>query len=279
MPSDRELSLPDGRTLAWSSTAPADGTPVLFLAGAATGRSMTFGSAHLAELGVRLVTVDRPGLGGSTHDPRRSAGSTAADLACLVARLGGAVPVVANSQAAVFGLALAERGDAARLLLVSPADEVADPRVFARLPASVRQVVTMVRDDPAAARALFAALGPEGLERMVVDGAGQADRAVYTDPAFLAAFRAALAEGFANDGAGYATDTVLAMTRWPLDWPSIRTPVEVWFGEADRTHSPDLGELLTSRIPGAVRRVVAGAGGALLWTHAKDVLVAALAGG
>ncbi len=269
---DHELLLPGGRVLAWSETGPGDGTPVLFLAGAATGRSMVFGGGRR----VRLVTVDRPGIGASTHDPRRSAASTAADLAALVARLGGPVPVVANSQAAVFGLAAAERGIASRLLLVSPADEVADPRVFARLPGPVRDVVTRVRADPAAAREFFARLGPGGMERMVLDSADPADREVYQDPVFLARYRAALREGFANDGAGYAADSIIAMSPWQLDWAAIRVPVQVWFGERDRVHSPDLGALLTSRIPGARRHVVPGAGGALLWTHAEEILAAAI---
>ncbi|WP_191246746.1 alpha/beta fold hydrolase [Amycolatopsis deserti] len=271
---DHELPLPGGRVLAWSETGA--GTPVLFLAGAATGRSMTFGDQHLARLGVRLVTVDRPGIGASTPDPRRSAASTAADLDRLVTRLGGPLPVVANSQAAVFGLAAAARGIASRLLLVSPADEVADPRVFARLPGPVRDVVTRVREEPEAARAFFAGLGPDGMERMVLDGADPADRDVYADPAFLARYRAALREGFANDGAGYATDTLIAMSPWQLDWAAIRVRVRVWFGERDRVHSPDLGALLTARIPGAERRVVPGAGGALLWTHAEEILAAAV---
>lgn len=70
---DHELPLPGGRVLAWSETGPGDGTPVLFLAGAATGRSMVFGDGSR----VRLVTVDRPGIGASTPDQHRSAASTA----------------------------------------------------------------------------------------------------------------------------------------------------------------------------------------------------------
>ncbi|NIH79210.1 alpha/beta fold hydrolase [Amycolatopsis viridis] len=275
MREDHELSPPGGRVLAWSATGPADGVPVLFLAGAATGRSMTFGAEHLDRAGVRLVTVDRPGMGGSTSDPGRTVPSTAADLACLVARLGGPVPVVANSQAAVFGLALAERGITSRLLLVSPADEVADPRVRAQVPAPLQDVVARVAADPDGARAFFAELGPDGMERMVLDGADPADRAVYREPGFLSRYRAALREGFAHGGAGYATDTLLAMSPWPLDWQAIQVPVLVWSGERDHVHSPDGGALLASRIPGARRRIVPGAGAALLWTHAAEVLAAA----
>lgn len=110
---------------------------------------------------------------------------------------------------------------------------------------------------------------------MVLDGADPADRAVYREPGFLSRYRAALREGFAHGGAGYATDTLLAMSPWPLDWQAIQVPVLVWSGERDHVHSPDGGALLASRIPGARRRIVPGAGAALLWTHAAEVLAAA----
>lgn len=48
------------------------------------------------------------------------------------------------------------------------------------------------------------------------------------------------------------------------------------YGEEDTGHSPDRGAGLAARIPGAVRRTVPGAGGAVLWTHAGEILRALL---
>src|SRR5690606_14534898 len=112
--------------------------------------------------------------------------------------------------------------------------------------------------------------------RMVVDGADERSRAVYEEPEFRARYRQALAEGFAGDGAAYVRDTLLAMRPWNLDLASIEVPVSVLFGASDVVHSPDLGAILTGRIPGATRRIIADAGGALLWTHSADVLRDAL---
>jgi pimeloyl-ACP methyl ester carboxylesterase len=67
--------LPDGRRLGWAEWGPATGTPVLLCPGAATSRSLGFGGEVVAELGVRLISIDRPGLGAS--DP--AAGRTFAD--------------------------------------------------------------------------------------------------------------------------------------------------------------------------------------------------------
>lgn len=265
------LTLDDGRELAWAATGPADGRPVLFIAGAASGRSMLFGREKLERLGVLLITVDRPGIGASTPDPERTLDSTTRDLAALAERFGGRLPVVANSQGAPFGLALAASGACERLVLVSPADDVGSAEMSPLLPDELRGLVERVRTEPDEMRLFFADLGAEGMERMVVGGARPEDRSVYEGEAFLAMYRAALAEGFAHGGAGYATDTVIAMSPWELPFGDIPCEVDVLMGELDGHHSADGGETLARRIPAGLT-VVPGAGGALLWTHDELVL-------
>ena len=68
-PPDRlgTTTLPDGRRLGWSEWGPPGGTPVLLCPGAATSRRLGFGGEVLDDLDVRLVSVDRPGLGGRTR--------------------------------------------------------------------------------------------------------------------------------------------------------------------------------------------------------------------
>ncbi|MET0966952.1 MAG: alpha/beta fold hydrolase [Nakamurella sp.] len=274
------MTLPDGRVLEGRSVGPSTGRPVLFIAGAGTGKSMVFGNDLLNELGVRLLCADRPGMGGSTPDIGRTADSTAADYAAFVAAvLGGPgrpLPVVANSQGSVFGLALAAAGGASVLLLVSPADDVAHPRVRELLAAQPAGLVDLVNSDGSAAADLLHGFTAADMERFVLDSASARDRAVYTDAAFAAVFRLALAEGFAGNGLGYVTDTLIAMTRWTVDFGSIRTPTTILMGSDDLTHSPDQGEFLASRIPAAERHVIPHAGGSLLWTHARQVLLAAI---
>ena len=84
----------------------------------------------------------------------------------------------------------------------------------------------------------------------------------------------ALEEAFAQGPDGYARDTLLAMSPWPLDVSSIEVPVDLWYGARDMSpvHSPDHGATLARRIPGARRHVLDEAGGALLWTHGAAVL-------
>ncbi|MFD2466047.1 alpha/beta fold hydrolase [Amycolatopsis silviterrae] len=266
----------DGRILAGASFGPLDGRPVLFVAGAATGRSMRFAEDLLDEAGVRLLTMDRPGIGKSTVDPQRTLASTAADYRTFAESATGesAIPVVANSQGGVFGLAAAQAGWVSRLVLVSPADELAYSAIAAMLPAEATQLAVLAREDPQAAADVLRTFTAESMEAMVLNGAHESDRAFYTSPDFHPLYRRSLAEGFANDGAGYVCDTLIAMRPWELRFAEIPTPVMILFGAHDLGHSPDHGATLTRRIPGARREVVPGAGGALLWTHSGEVLKA-----
>lgn len=270
----------DGRALTGTSYGPPDGRPVLFIAGAGTGRAMAFGEDLLDARGVRLIAMDRPGMGGSDPDPQRSVASTAADYRAFVARIldddSATVPVVANSQGGLFGLAAADQGWTSTLVLVSPADEVAHPSVHALLSEPARALPDLVAEDPVQARALIGSFTAEGLRSMILDGSDPADRAVYSEPAFARRFAAALAQGFASGGEGYVVDTMAAMAPWPLDLARIDAAVVVLFGGRDDVHSPDHGAILASRLPRARRCVLPDAGGALLWTHADLVLDAAL---
>ncbi|MEU5864173.1 MULTISPECIES: alpha/beta fold hydrolase [unclassified Nonomuraea] len=269
--------LPGGRLLGWAEWGPADGTPVLLSPGAATSRRLGMGAAAPGDLGVRLISLDRPGLGASTPAPGRTFADFAADVEVFAGRLGlGRPAMVGNSQGAPFALACAAAGVVGALALVSAADEVAAPRFADALPDELRRLTELSTHDPQAAEQVFAGFTPQAMWDLVMGGSPACDLAVYQGPEFADGYREALGEAFAQGPAGYARDTVLAMGRWGIDLSSITVPVDVWYGEHDATHSPDQGEGLTARIPGAVRHVVPGVGGALLWTHPHRILRALL---
>lgn len=273
-----ETRLPDGRLLGWAEWGPRDGVPVLLCPGAATSRRLGFGAGVVDALGVRLISVDRPGLGASTPAPGRTFADFAADVRALCALRGlGRPAVVGNSQGAPFALACAEAGVACALSLVSAADEVAAPEFAAALPAELRALTERAVRDPAATEEFFAGFDAEAMWDLVMGGSPVCDLAVYRGPEFSTAYRRALAEGFTQGaGAGYARDTVLAMGRWPFTLDAITVPVDIWYGEQDTSHSPDKGALLATRLPQAHRRVVPGIGGAVLWTHAEAILTSLL---
>lgn len=263
-----------GRRLAFTEYGVPDGRPVLFVPGAASSSAMAFGAADLPARHIRLISVDRPGLGGSDTDPEKTLESVGADLAMLVDTLiGGPVPVVANSQGAPFAIAAALAGAASRLILVSPSDEVAIPAVRAQLPPDFQRLVQHVEAASLAdATQLFSHFTPDAFIEMVLNDPLPADAEVYGDPGFVARFRRAVEEAFAQGSEGYARDTALAMSRWPFDLSAVNIPVSILVGSDDVSHSPDQCEALSSRFPEVDRVVVPGAGGSLLWSRPELIL-------
>ncbi|RLP74747.1 alpha/beta hydrolase [Mycetocola tolaasinivorans] len=263
-----EITLPDGRALGFAEYGTLDGTPVLFIPGAASGRAMSFGGELLRERAIRLISVDRPGFGSSDQDPAKTLRSVAEDLRYLLSALGlGRIPLIAHAQGAPFALALAATGAVSSLNLVSPSDEVAYPTITALLPEELVALVDAVGREPETARAHFAGYTPELMWEYVMSEISSADAEVYGDEEFRALYRRTLAESFSGGLDGFATDTILTMSPWLLPLERIDVPVHVWFGDRDEVHSPDHGETLAHRIPGAQRHLVSGAGGSLLWSE------------
>jgi pimeloyl-ACP methyl ester carboxylesterase len=268
------------RQLAWSEWGPEDGTPVLFSPGAATSGSLGFTAGVVEALGIRLIAVDRPGLGRSDSSPDRTLLDTAADLGALASALKLDRPaIVGFSQGAPLALACAATAVVSAVAVVSGTDELAGPVLRGLLPPPVRQLVELAESDPSAAEATFRGMmTPASLKDMLRDMSPEVDRAVYLAPAFAAAFATAVDEGFVQGPDGYARDTLLVMQRWPFDPAEIRRPVHLWYGSADASpfHSLDCGASLAGRIPRATRTVVEGGGGSILWTHGTRILEALL---
>ena len=275
------MQLPDGRTLVWHEWGPPGGRPVVYCPGAATSGALGFGATALPALGLRLLAVDRPGLGASDPHPAKTLDTWADDVRHLLAAAApapaGAATAVGFSQGGPFALALAGRGVVGAAALVSAQDDLAHPALRARLPDAVADMVAAARRDPGAfAQEIARVATADWLWDLVLATSAPEDRAIYAGPGFAPAFRRALDEGFAQGPAGYARDLALTYGPWPVPPEEVRAPIDLWYGALDASpvHSPDHGARLAARLPHAARVVDPGAGGALLWTRAADVLAA-----
>jgi len=266
----------DGRRLGWSEWGDAHGAPVLFCTGAGMTSSFGFGADAIRELGARLICIDRPGLGGSTPDPDKSLVSYARDVTAVLRSEGIVRPaVVGFSQGAPFAVAVAGVNAVSAVALVAGQDELAYPPTKRLLHPDVAGLVAAIEADREGFEASFASrVDAEGLWSLIIGMSAPEDRALYNEPAFAAAYRRSLAEGFAQGPAGYVRDLTLAMSRWSTQPEALAVPVSLWYGKRDTSpvHSPDLGATLSSRFPHASLHVLPDEGGSLLWTRSRDIL-------
>src|SRR5215472_5933913 len=86
---ERIVHTPDGRTLAVEDVGDPAGSPVLVHAGTPNSRHLYPPNvADAAARGLRLISYDRPGYGGSTPCPGRTVADCAGDVRAVCASLG-----------------------------------------------------------------------------------------------------------------------------------------------------------------------------------------------
>lgn len=270
------MYLPAGRRLAWSEWGPVEGMPVLFCTGAGMSGCLGFGAGTLSSLGLRLIAIDRPGLGQSDPHPSKTLSSWIEDIRELIQTQNlHDVLAVGFSQGAPFAFALAGAGLVRALAIVSGQDELTHPKVRALLHPDVEAMMVAVESDPAEFERHFAEIAtPEGLWQLIMGMSGDCDRRLYETESFSAAYRQALQEGFSQGARGYARDLVNALSEWPMKLEEITVPVDLWYGGLDTSpvHSPDFGATLASRLSNASHTVDPEAGGSILWTRSRDIL-------
>lgn len=134
---DLRIELPDGRRMAVDDRGDPTGTPVLYVHGTPDSRLARHpDDALAAAAGVRVLAVDRPGIGHSDPDPGATPTSVADDLAAVLDALGiDEAGVLSWSAGSLFALAFAGAHPTRcrRLVLAAPlvpADAYDDPGVL-----------------------------------------------------------------------------------------------------------------------------------------------------
>lgn len=134
---DLLVMLPTGRRIALDARGDPDGVPVLYCHGTPDSRLGRHPDDELArDAGVRLLAVDRPGIGDSDPDHAATPTSVADDLAAVLDDLGiETAAVLAWSTGSIFALALAgAHPERVRCVVLAaplvPADAYDDPTVL-----------------------------------------------------------------------------------------------------------------------------------------------------
>jgi pimeloyl-ACP methyl ester carboxylesterase len=227
-----EARLADGRTLAYAEWGPADGRPLLHFHGVPDGRFGWGGRPACEERGVRLIAVDRPGVGGSDPKPGRSVADWAADVEELAERLGvGRFGVSGHSAGGPYALACAagldDRVDAA--VLISGVGRLDQPGFVA--PMHTARAWWLASHLPAAMAFAYTAGGrlsrrtPTLATNFIAANFPPVDRAVIKRPDVAARLRFAYLEATRAGGSrGLTDDMRTLLAPWRFDPTAITCP-------------------------------------------------------
>jgi pimeloyl-ACP methyl ester carboxylesterase len=254
------ITLADGRRLCWRDFGDPDGLPVLYTAGtpvSGLGGAVYDGAARAA--GLRWVSPDKPGYGGSDYQRTRSVSGWAGDLAALAGHLGlGQFALAGESGGAPFTLAAAHclAGRVKAVALIAPGGPIGpDERAGQKARHRVRG--WLARNAPAlnhvqVAVMRWSLIRPARRERSlrrylatVPEAAHQAVRIEYE----------AVADALRPGTRATVQEVALTKLPWAFPLSEVTVPVHLWHGERDRNAPIAWSRRLASELPDATLHV------------------------
>jgi pimeloyl-ACP methyl ester carboxylesterase len=190
-----------------------------------------------AGLGVRVVTVDRPGYGGSSPQPGRRLENWPSDVAAVADELGVerfGVTGLSTGGAYVVASAALLPDRVVGAGVISGVSDFSWPGAWDGFLDTEAALMRMGDESQISAwcEAHYGADGMGFLEGGLGDLA-PADHAVFEDEAFAGALVGAISEAFRPGVGGYAQDLVVQGRDWSFDPGAITAPVLILHGEAD----------------------------------------------
>jgi len=221
--------------------------------------------------GLRWISYDRPGYGGSDPDDGRSVASAAADVAAVADALGiGRFAVLGHSGGGPHALACAAQ---------LPERVIAAASLSAPAPLDAEGLDWFAGWSPGLTAENQAATGGrEALEAHWAT-AGDEDMDVVFTEADLTAFNGSwswvagvVERALENGSEGYVEDTLASVRPWGFAPEAIRVPVLIMHGAKDKMVPCAHGEWLAARCPAAELRIVPDAGHITVLDSAPEAL-------
>lgn len=253
----RTIQLQDGRRLGYAEWGEPGGAPLFFFHGWPGSRlEGRLGDEAAREKGVRLIAIDRPGMGLSDFQKHRALVDWPDDVAQVSAALGVARFAVlgisgGGPYAAVCAWKLSNRLTGAGIVSsLAPLDV---PGAVAGMGRRNRLVFQLVGHLAVLARGLMAAMAmsvDRRPDRILERGVAAAvDKELLRGPGVRTILAESLSEAFRSGSRGPAWEMGLYARPWGFPLGDIRTPVHLSHGEEDANAPVTMGRYLATSIP------------------------------
>ena len=287
---DRVVTLSDGRRLSYSEWGRPDGRPVVLFHGMPGSRLFCPDADATDGSGVRLITLDRPGYGGSTSHPGRTLLSWVDDYIEWTELVGSEpCPILGWSSGGPYALACAaRRPDCVTSvgLVASPAplDEV--PSEWDALSAETRELTEMLRHGSPDAldgitsrcrwfeREWETMFEPRWAASRTGPGVVDPDDALLAQPGVREPMVTGMREAARQGTAGYVQDWIAEALPWGFSPAEVSLDVQIWWGDGDLLVARPCAEHFARTIRRSTLTVVQGEGHLVPLAHWQEMLAA-----
>jgi pimeloyl-ACP methyl ester carboxylesterase len=278
----RQHTLSDGRLLGYLDCGDPKGRPIFFFCGFAMSAPCIHPDDTIAEsLRLRVIAVDRPGIGHSSPSRPRSLQDWGSDISALadaleVPRFGvlgwSAGGPHALACAALLGKRVAAVG------VVSGAPRFDDSALLEAMPTKTQWLVEIARQTPMLLDFGFAfhcrqvGRGPEKAIESALGSLSATDREIVTDPQFAPALSESMALACAHGASALTADAVALSQPWPFDPGAIESRVCLWHGGEDGIVPYAVAELAAKQFPLVKESYLPAEGHFLYLRHWREIL-------
>jgi len=264
------VRLPDGRSVTVEWWGAPKGMPIFLLHGTPGSRSGPRPrTSVLYRLGVRLISYDRPGYGGSSRHPDRAVNDAADDVRVIADSLNLCeFGVVGRSGGGPHALAcaarLADRVRCAAVLVgLAPSDAAGLDWFSGMAESNVREYTGADKDRAKVEARLIDTAAriqadPESLLHDLSPELAPPDHRVVNDVAIRRQLTETYAEAMRVSAGGWIDDVIALRRPWGFDLSMIKSPVLLWHGAEDVFAPVEHTHWLAKQIEGATVDVQSG---------------------
>ncbi len=279
---NQQITLPDGRKLGYDEHGPSRGKPLFYFHGTPSSRiefNMVRNEQLLETLDLRVMALDRPGIGLSGFQPGRRFLDWPRDVICLADHLGfDRFAIVGYSgggpYAAACAFSIPER--ITKAAIVSGTGPFTEPALVEGIPQANQSFLDLSHQKPWLSRMILrmikvmAQVAPGKTVDNVMSTLPEADRAWMSQPEVQKIFLAMAREALRQGPRGPQHETRLMVTAWDFKPQEIHIPVYLWHGDDDRNAPIAMGRYMANAIPNSQAKFYPGEGHISLFKKYAD---------
>jgi pimeloyl-ACP methyl ester carboxylesterase len=281
---NQTLTLKDGRMLGFAEYGDPQGKPIFEFHGNPSSRlgSELFDEAA-KNMGIRIIGIDRPGMGLSDYKPHRRLLDWPDDVLELADALGfEQFSIIGGSGGVPSTLACAYKipGRLNAVGILFGPRPLGAPGATDGWSRSRRVQAFLGRKGPLwigsmAMRAVARVMrnNPDSALSKLFEELPKPDRDSFHLPGVKQQYIDTIREAFRSGTRGVALDYALSMKPWGFELEDIATEIHLWHGEDDTIIPPIMGRYLAGTLPNCRARFIPGEGHfSLLPNHAQEIL-------